>query len=97
LDCFFGGKQIDFIKADIEGMEIKLLEGSKSLLANNNNLKLLLCAYHSQNDGTKIKAILEKNGFKAEYSKRYMLFIYNYKGLKKPYIRRALVRATKNV
>jgi len=94
LDSFFGGKRVDFIKADIEGMEIKLLEGSKNLLANNTNLKLLLCAYHSKDDGTEIKGILESNGFKAEYSKGYMLFIYD-KELAEPYIRRALVRAKK--
>jgi hypothetical protein len=96
LDGFFGGKRIDFIKADIEGMEIKLLEGSKGLLADNNYLKLLLCAYHSKNDGTEIKKILESNGFITEYSKRYMLFIYD-RELEKPYIRRGLVRAMKSV
>jgi len=94
LDVFFNKKQIDFIKADIEGMEIKLLEGCKDLLANNSNLKLLLCAYHSKDDGTEIKRILEKYGYKTEYSKRYMLFIYDEK-FEVPYIRRGLVRATK--
>lgn len=75
-------------------MEKKLLEGGKSVLTNNNNLKLLLCAYHSKNDGTDIKKILEQNGFKTEYSKGYMLYIYD-KELEKPYIRRGLVRAMK--
>jgi hypothetical protein len=94
LDEYFYDKRIDFIKADIEGMEIKLLEGGKNLLADNKNLKLLLCSYHSENDGTEIKNILEINGFNTEYSKRYMLNIYDNK-LKKPYIRRGLVRAMK--
>jgi len=96
LDSFFNKKRIDFIKADIEGMEIKLLEGSKNILSNNNKLKLLLCTYHSKNDITEIKKVLEMNGFNIEYSKRYMLFtedIY----LEKPYIRRGLIRAKKNV
>jgi len=96
LDGFFGRNRIDFIKADIEGTEIKLLEGSKNLLSANSNLKLLLCAYHKKNDAAEIKAILEKNGFKTEFSKRYMLFIYDTK-LEEPYIRRGLVRAIKNV
>ena len=95
LDCFFDKNPIDFIKADIEGMELKLLEGSKGILSNNDRIKLLLCAYHSEKDGTEIKEILEKNGFKTEYSKRYMLFIFD-KRLKKPYIRRCLVRAMKS-
>jgi len=96
LDSFFNKKRIDFIKADIEGMEIKLLEGSKNILVNNNNLKLLLCAYHSKNDGPEIMKILEMNGFTTEYSKRYMLFIHD-KKLEKPYIRRGLIRAMKSV
>jgi len=95
LDVFFDKKKIDFIKADIEGMEIKLLEGSKDLLSYNKILKIILCAYHSKNDGMEIKEILERNGFKTEFSKRYMLFIYD-QGLEKPYIRRGLVRAIKS-
>jgi hypothetical protein len=96
LDNFFNEERIDFIKADIEGMEIKLLEGSKNLLTSNNNLRLLLCAYHSKNDGTDIKKILEINDFKTEYSKRYMFFIFD-KKLEKPYLRRGLVHAMKSV
>lgn len=98
LDDFFNKERIDFIKADIEGMEIKLLEGSKEILARNSNLTLLLCAYHSANDATEIKKYLELNNFYTEYSKRYMLII-NDEVLEKPYskyIRRGLVRAKKN-
>jgi len=95
LDVFFDNKKIDFIKADIEGMEIKLLEGSKNLLSNNRDIKLLICAYHSKDDGKNIKKILETNGFKTEYLKRYMLYIDD-KELEKPYIRRGLIRAAKS-
>jgi len=95
LDNFFNDKRVDFIKADIEGMEIKLLEGGKNILASASNLKLLLCTYHSKNDGTEIKRILDENGFETEYSKGYMLFLSD-KELEKPYIRRGLVRAMKN-
>jgi len=94
LDVFFKNKKLDFIKADIEGMEIKLLEGCKDLLANNSNLKLLLCAYHSKDDGTEINKILETYGYITEFSRRYMLFIYD-KELEVPYIRRGLVRGKK--
>jgi len=95
LDSFFNEKRIDCIKADIEGMEIKLLEGSKNLLANTNSLKLLLCSYHSKNDQMEIKEILEKNGFKTEYSRGYMLPICD-KELDVPYFRRGVVRAVKS-
>jgi hypothetical protein len=96
LDEFFRKERPDLIKADIEGMEIKLLEGGKCLLADNKGLKLLICAYHSKNDGREIKKILEKNGFKTEYSKGYM-FVTDDKELEIPYIRRGLVRAVKDV
>ena len=96
FDKFFGSKRIDFIKADVEGAEIRLLEGCKDILANNKNLKLLLCAYHAKDDEKRIKKILEESGFKTECSKGYMLFIYDL-GLEKPYVRRGLVRAMKNI
>ena len=96
LDSFFNNKQIDFIKADVEGMEIKLLEGSRDLLSRNCNLKLLLCAYHNNGDEEEIIVLLKNNGFQAEVSKRYMLYIYD-KELTKPYYRRGLVRALKRV
>lgn len=94
LDSFFNGKQIDFIKADIEGMEIELLDGSKEILNNNRALKMLLCAYHKNGDGDKIKETLKKNGFKTGFSKGYMLFSLD-KDLEQPYCRRGLVRAVK--
>jgi hypothetical protein len=94
LDRFFYKKKIDFIKVDIEGMETKLLEGSKHLLSEN-NMKILICTYHLHNDAIEIKEMLEKNNYTIEYSKKYMLFILD-KGLKKPYIRRGLIRAIKD-
>jgi hypothetical protein len=96
LDTFFDEKPIDFIKADIEGMEMKLLEGSKNILTNNDKIKLLLCTYHLKNDEKQIKEFLEKYNFKTEYSKGYMLFIHDME-LEKPYIRRGLVRAIKEI
>lgn len=95
LDDFFEGETIDFIKADIEGMEINLLEGSKELLKRETNLKLLLCTYHRKNDAESIKKTLEAKGYKIEYSKRYMIFIID-KELDEPYIRRGIIRASKN-
>jgi hypothetical protein len=99
LDSFFNGKRIDFIKADIEGMETQLLEGSSNILAGNVNLKLLLCAYHTKTDEMKIKEMLEGYGFKTEQSKGYMLWIWGTfrGGLERPYIRRGVVRAMKNI
>jgi hypothetical protein len=94
LDEFFKEEPVDFIKADIEGAEVELLEGSKSLLSRSENLSLLLCAYHKKDDETKLKKILEDAGFTTEYSNGYMLFIYD-EELTEPYIRHGLIRARK--
>jgi hypothetical protein len=89
--CVVGGT-INFIKADIEGAEIQLLEVAEDFLTKQNNLKLLLCAYHRKNDEVLLKKHLEKYGFQTEYSNGYMLFIHD-PDLDEPYIRRGLIRA----
>lgn len=94
LDEFFKDKEINFIKADIEGAEIALLKGGQSVLSRSSRLSLLLCAYHRHDDARVLKEMLKKHGFATEYSKRYMLFIYD-KELKEPYVRRGLIRAKK--
>jgi len=94
LDKFFLKDKLNFIKADIEGMEIKLLEGSKELLKRENNLKLLLCTYHRENDAEMLKNILNNNGYRTEYSKGYMFNIYDQE-FKEPYIRHGIIRAKK--
>jgi hypothetical protein len=91
LDNYFNDKEINFIKADIEGAEVDMLNGSKSLLENKKDLTLLLCTYHKHSDGIVIKNLLENKGFKTEYSNGYMLFIYDH--LEPPFFRRALIRA----
>jgi len=93
LDEFFKEKTINFIKADIEGFEIALLEGSKILFSKNRDLKLLLCTYHKEGDEKKIKEMLESSGFITEYSNRYMLVSICDEEWREPYIRRGLIRA----
>jgi hypothetical protein len=95
LDDFLNNEEINFIKADIEGAEIQLLEGATKILSEQNNLKLLLCAYHRKDDAVILKQFLEEKGFITQYSKGYMLFIYD-NDLDRPYIRRGLIRATKH-
>jgi hypothetical protein len=94
LDDYFQNEAINFIKADIEGMETKLLEGATKILTREKDIKLLLCAYHKKNDAEELKMHLDELGFITEYSKRYMLFIYD-KNLEEPYIRHGLIRAAK--
>jgi len=94
LDDYFDNETINFIKADIEGYELKLLKGMANILTKEKDIKLLLCAYHNQKDEEELKIGLEKFGFYAECSKGYMLFAED-ENLEPPYLRRGLVRARK--
>jgi predicted RNA methylase len=94
FDSFCGENRITFIKADIEGAEVSLLRGAENTMRTAEELKMVLCTYHKQNDADEIKGILTNNGFETEFSKRYMIFID--KELSEPYIRRGLIRAKKN-
>jgi hypothetical protein len=95
-DYLNGGGGVNFIKADIEGMEAELLDGAMKTLQAQSELRLLLCAYHRQGDEEILRNILRENGFDTEFSKGYMLFIYD-ENLHAPYLRRGLVRARKSL
>jgi hypothetical protein len=92
LDSLFYNDEINFIKADIEGDEVKMLEGASMILSNQKKLRLLVCTYHRKDDAVNIKNILEKNNYSIEYSHGYMLFIYD-KNISPPYLRKGLIRA----
>jgi hypothetical protein len=94
LDEFLNGGEINFIKADIEGAETKLLTGAKRTLMTQKNLQMILCAYHQENDERDLKRILTESGFHTEFSKGYMIFIYDEK-LGPPYLRKGVIRARK--
>lgn len=98
LDDFFNENQkINFIKADVEGFEIKLLHGAKRILTGNADLRIAVCTYHNQDDADRIENILSKHGFKCDYSPGYMLYYYGRSNVvKEPYLRRAILRATKS-
>ena len=92
LDDYFNGTEINFLKIDVEGAELKAL-GSK-ILSSKKNIKIAVCTYHQQNDTKKINKILQANEFYTEFSKGYMIFKYD-KDLKEPYLRKGLIRARK--
>jgi hypothetical protein len=93
IDDFFKDKEINFIKADIEGAEIKLLKGAKETLKQN-DLKLALCAYHNQNDEQKLIDILESGGYVVKNSKGYIFFPFG-EDCVLPHLRRGLIFAKK--
>ncbi|MDR1563304.1 MAG: FkbM family methyltransferase [Dysgonamonadaceae bacterium] len=94
LDSIFENEEINFIKADIEGAEIQLLNGAKSIMAREMPPKIILCTYHNQNDAEIIDNMLTKQGFNTEFSKGFMIYLYE--TLNPPYLRRGLIRAWKN-
>jgi hypothetical protein len=95
LDAFFVNETPDFIKADIEGYESNLLRGSKNIISSNDSIKIILCTYHRQNDAEELNRMLAELGFRTEFSKGYMIFVYD-KTLSEPYLRKGLIRAAKN-
>lgn len=87
------GKQL-FIKMDIEGAEVEVLNGSRDFLSETSNIKIACCTYHKQHDEEKIPKILSELGYSYEFSDGYMLF-YADTDMRYPYFRHGLVRARK--
>ena len=76
IDQFFDGKEVNFIKADVEGAEINILKGAINFLKKAKNIKMTLCTYHNENDAKDIKQILLQYNFHLEFSKGYLLSIW---------------------
>lgn len=87
------GKQL-FIKMDIEGAEVDVLNGSRDYLSNTSNIKIACCTYHKQHDEEVIPQMLSELGYSYEFSDGYMLFLYD-ANMQYPYFRHGLVRARK--
>jgi hypothetical protein len=94
LDDFLKGEEINFLKADIEGAELQLLNGAKNTLTAENNLRIAICTYHKQNDAEELSKFLTNFNFNTEFSKGYLIYTAD-KLLSPPYLRRGLIRATK--
>lgn len=82
--------EIDFIKMDIEGMEIKALNGAVKVL-NSSHIKLSVCAYHNRNDAKEIMDLLLKAGYSIVKNNRLM-YLGDYTS---PFFRLGLVYAIK--
>jgi len=92
VDDYFANKKLDFIKADIEGFELPMLEGAQKTLGNIQTM--LLCAYHKANAENDITNFLQPYGYKITTSPGYMLFYYD-EALDAPFVRRGVIRAEK--
>jgi hypothetical protein len=95
LDDFFYNVDINFLKVDIEGAEMELIEGAENILLTQNNIKAVFCTYHKQDHAEQIKTFLNNKGYSTSFSKGYMIF-YHDALLSPPYLRRGLIRAEKH-
>lgn len=82
-----------FIKMDIEGAEVAVLNGSFDFLRKCKNIKIACCTYHRRNDAEEIRSIFDRMGFNYEFSNGYMLFRRD--GLEYPYFRHGVLRGWK--
>ncbi len=95
IDHYFENKEPPTIlKIDVDGDERNLLEGSRKLLKDQAYLRIALCVYHKRNDEKEFTDLLEDFNFSVKTSSGYMIF-YLDEPLKKPYLRRALLFASK--
>ncbi|MDR0539245.1 MAG: FkbM family methyltransferase [Spirochaetaceae bacterium] len=94
LDDFFAGKEINFIKADVEGAEACVLKGAEETLRSSARIKIALCTYHKQHDAEEFEQTLGGAGFSTEFSNGYMIFKWD-KTLSAPYLRKGLIRGVK--
>ena len=94
LEKLFGDSQIDFIKMDVEGAEIEILECSEKILDRSNDLKLAVCTYHADRDRDIVEQILNNSKYECKTTAGNMLFIYS--TLRPPYFRKVLLRAVKH-
>jgi len=84
-----------FIKMDVEGAEVLILESSMSILNKVDSLKLAICTYHKNDDAKILEKILLDQRYDCSFSTGYMLFIYD--RLKPPYFRTGLLKAKKHL
>ncbi len=96
LDSFFNSKNesVNFIQADIEGFEKKLLLGAKKILSQSNQLKISICTYHKESDFTELSSILRSEGFKVKSSPGYMI-MWMQIPCNAPYLRKGVIYASK--
>lgn len=90
LDTLIGDNKVDFVKMDIEGAEIKALQGSKRTFLNN-DIRCSVCAYHRHNNEQDIRKILTEYGYATSTSGGHMIFPYEKERFKWSEIRKGIV------
>ena len=96
LDDFFRDRELDYIKADIEGWEERMLEGASEVLGTKVS-RVLCCVYHRKDSEARISEFLRGRGFSVSVNKNRMIFIYSEQvagePLRPPYLRHGVLYA----
>lgn len=94
MDEFFFNEELNFIKIDAEGAEIEILLGAERILKQQNQIKIVVAAYHWQNEEKVLIDLVVRNNFIHSFSNGYVCYYYE-KEFKQPYLRRCLLQAKK--
>lgn len=98
LDKFIEINKIDianekvFVKMDIEGAELKALKGAEKMIYNARNLKLAICAYHTQRAEEEIRNFFKGIDCRIYKSEGYMMPEYFSQKPEYPYFRAGVLR-----
>lgn len=92
LDYELQGEKVDLIKMDVEGAEISVLKGAKSICMANPDMRLLVCVYHYAGEYEEVTRFL--NGYEIKERHGYLLYHWGGQRLKSPYLRRGVIEAT---
>lgn len=97
LDSFFKkeGVMPTFVKLDVEGGELNVLDGMKGLLDEGKPMKIAACAYHLCDEYQQLKEYATRHGYRHETSEGLMLFGL-YDANRPPYFRRGMLRMWAN-
>jgi hypothetical protein len=92
LDSFMRDTNIsiDYVQVDVEGAEMRVLDGAINLLRQATKLRLSICCYHKHKDADNINELLTDLNYKTTFSKGYYVM-----GLRKPYLRKGVIYASK--
>ena len=84
-----------FMKLDIEGSEVMVIEENVKLLKKKYDIRVSCCTYHKHGDAESLKGFFEKIDFTTEFSEGYMIYVHD-ENIKPPYFRKGLIRAKNN-
>jgi hypothetical protein len=98
LDQYFAGKEKPtLLKIDVEGVELKVLQGGNALI-DSDIQDMLICTYHRHGDADMLSQYVEKKRYYVKFSLGYMLFLYEEGGfdMEPPYdFRKGLIHASR--